>query len=86
MAIKVGIQLYSVRNALAERPYETLKAVSELGYKYIEAANHNAAEDDGVGFGVPAAKMKESMDSYGLQIAGCHINPLLPQRLPKILE
>ena len=53
MAIKVGIQLYSVRNALAEKPYETLKAVSDIGYKYIEAANHNAAEDDGVGFGVP---------------------------------
>lgn len=86
MAIKVGIQLYSVRNALAQKPYETLKAVSDIGYKYIEAANHNAAEDDGVGFGVPAEKMKESMDSYGLQIAGCHINPLMPQRLPKIFE
>lgn len=29
MAVKVGIQLYSVKNALKERPYETLRQVAE---------------------------------------------------------
>lgn len=86
MAIKVGIQLYSVRNALAVRPYETLDAVAKLGYKYVEAANHNAAEDDGVGFGVPAENMKATLDKNGMQIVGCHVNPLRLDRLPAILE
>lgn len=86
MAIKVGIQLYSVRNALAARPYETLDAVAKLGYKYVEAANHNAAVDDGVGFGVPAENMKATLDKNGMQIVGCHVNPLRLDRLPAVLE
>ena len=51
MAVKVGIQLYSVKNALKERPYETLRQVAEAGYRYVEAANHDAENDPGVGFG-----------------------------------
>ena len=86
MAIKVGIQLYSVRNALAAHPYETLDAVAKLGYRYVEAANHNAAEDDGVGFGVPAVNMKNTLKKNGMQIVGCHVNPLRLDRLPAILE
>ena len=85
MSIKVGIQLYSVRNALAAKPYETLEKVAGLGYKYVEAANHNAAEDNGVGFGVPAKEMKETLDKNGMKIVGCHINPLRLDRLPEIL-
>ena len=86
MGLKVGIQLYSVRNALSADPYGTLAKVAEAGFKYVEAANHNANEDDGVGFGVPAKAMKESLDRLGMKIVGCHINPLNPDRLPAVLD
>ena len=45
MSLKVGIQLYSVRNSLKQDPGGTLEALAEAGYRYLEAANHNAAED-----------------------------------------
>ena len=86
MALKVGIQLYSVKNAIAQRPYEVLRQIAEAGYHYVEAANHNAANDPGVGFGVPAGKLKSTLDELGLQIVGCHVNPLREDLLPEVLD
>ena len=34
--MKVGIQLFSVKEALAKNPKGTLKQVADLGYKYLE--------------------------------------------------
>ena len=36
MSIRVGIQLYSVRNSLMKRSFGTLDKLAEIGYKYIE--------------------------------------------------
>jgi sugar phosphate isomerase/epimerase len=86
MALKVGIQLYSVRNHMQENPYGTLRKVAELGYDYVEGANHNASVDDGFGFNAPAKQMKEVLDQNNLTLVGCHINPLDLNRLPRVLE
>ena len=86
MALKVGIQLYSVRQSLQADPYGTLAKVAEAGYKYVEAANHNALTDAGVGFGVPADAMKSSLERLGMRIVGCHINPLEPTRINEVLD
>lgn len=86
MALKVGIQLYSVRQSLQKDPYGTLARVAEAGYKYIEAANHDATNDPGIGFGVPAGKMKDTLDRLGMSIVGCHINPLKPELLDRVLD
>ena len=86
MALKVGIQLYSVRNSFAEDKMKTLRTLADTGYKYVEAANHNAAVDDGVGFGFPAGELKKNLDEMGLKIVGCHINPLRLDRLPAVLD
>ncbi|KIL42498.1 hypothetical protein SD70_00995 [Gordoniibacillus kamchatkensis] len=84
--LKVGIQLYSVRQAMKADPYGALAKIAEAGYKFVEAANHNADTDDGFGFGVPANKMKEVLDNLGISIVGSHINPLKLDRLPAILD
>ncbi len=86
MALKVGLQLYSVRNALDRDAGGTLREVSGLGYHYIEAANHRADRDNGIGFGVTAKEMKEILDDTGLEIVGSHINPLRLELLDGILE
>lgn len=86
MSIRVGLQLYSVRNSLAADPWGTLEAVAEAGYKTVEAANHNARTDPGVGFGVSAADLRAKLDGLGLSIVGCHINPLDVSILPQALE
>ncbi len=83
---KVGIQLYSVRNSLAEKPYEVLEQVADVGYRYIEAANHNAFDDPGMGFGEPAKKVKKKLNDLGIRIIGCHINPLMKETLHEVIE
>ena len=86
MALKVGIQLYSVRESLKADPYRTLEKVAEVGYRYVEAANHNALNDPGVGFGLPADKMKQILNRLGLSIVGSHINPLNFDVMDRVLD
>ena len=50
MALKVGIQLYSVRTEMEKDPFEAIRKVAEIGYKNLEVANSRADEDPGVGF------------------------------------
>lgn len=86
MSIPVGLQLYSVRQSLAADPWGTLESIAEAGFKYLEAANHNARNDPGVGFDVPAKDLREKLAALGLSIVGCHINPLDETILPRALE
>lgn len=86
MPLKVGIQLYSVKNAIAENPRAVLEKLAQTGYRYVEAANHNAASDPGVGFGLPAREMRRTLEDCGLKIVGCHVNPLREDLLPAVLD
>ena len=83
MNIRIGLQLYSVRQSLAADPWGTLEAIAAAGYTTIEAANHDAMNDPGVGFGVSASEFRTRLDELGLSIAGCHINPLDIGILPR---
>lgn len=86
MNVRVGLQLYSVRNALAQDPWGTLERLAEVGFTHLEAANHNARTDPGVGFGVDAAELRARLADLGLSIVGCHINPLDVDILPRALD
>lgn len=86
MPLRIGLQLYSVRTSLAESTPKTLQRISELGFHYLEAANHAASTDDGIGFGVPADELRTMFDDLDLQTVGCHVNPLQLERLPAILD
>jgi sugar phosphate isomerase/epimerase len=86
MDVRIGLQLYSVRESLKKDPWGTLAAVAEAGFTRLEAANHNALNDPGVGFGVQAAELRGQLADLGLSIVGCHINPLHPDILPRALD
>lgn len=86
MSLKVGLQLYSVRNSMEKNPLEAIENVGKLGYKFVEFANHNATVDFGCGFGVPAAAMKEKLDSYGMKAVSSHISPLNFDNIDKVIE
>ncbi|MEZ4563018.1 MAG: sugar phosphate isomerase/epimerase [Thermomicrobiales bacterium] len=85
MTLRVGLQLYSVRHALARDPWGTLERLAEVGFTHLEAANHHARTDPGVGFGVAAPELRARLDALGLSIIGCHINPLDLEILPRAL-
>lgn len=59
----LGLQLYSVRNAMAADFEGTLKKVSEIGYKYVEFAGY---------FGKSAEEIKALLDKYGLVCESVH--------------
>jgi len=84
--IQIGLQLYSVRNALTADPWGTLEEIAKIGFTRLEAANHKARTDPGVGFGVEAAELRRRLDDLGLTMIGCHINPLDLAILPRALD
>lgn len=86
MNVRVGLQLYSVRRALDRDPWGTLARLAEAGFTRLEAANHNARNDPGVGFGVAAPELRDGLAALGLSIVGCHINPLDLDILPRALD
>jgi sugar phosphate isomerase/epimerase len=86
MNVRIGLQLYSVRQSLAADPWGTLALLAEAGFTRLEAANHNARNDSGVGFGVKAGELRTQLANLGLSIVGCHINPLELDILPRALD
>ena len=59
----VGIQLYGVRNTMAKDFEGTLKALSEMGYEYVEFAGYH---------GRSAEEIKALLDKYGLKCISVH--------------
>ncbi|MBR3838709.1 MAG: sugar phosphate isomerase/epimerase [Clostridia bacterium] len=61
----IGLQLYSVREDMAQDVYATLKKTAELGYTGVEFAGY---------FNVPAQQMKAWLDELGLIAYSTHTN------------
>ncbi|MHC4443242.1 MAG: sugar phosphate isomerase/epimerase family protein [Planctomycetota bacterium] len=55
--LKIGIQLYTVRDLLAGDFVGTLKRVRDIGYRYVELADHG---------GYPAEALKQILDDADL--------------------
>jgi len=64
----VGLQLYSIRDAMDEDTPGSLKKVSDLGYKYVELANYS----DGKFYGYAPAEFKKLVDDLGMEILSSH--------------
>ncbi len=84
--LKVGLQLFTVRNHMAADWRRTLTDIAEAGYRHIEVANHHADVDDGIGFGVDAKEMKKILDDQGLKVCGAHVHPFIPERMGAVIE
>jgi hypothetical protein len=50
-----------VRQSLARDPWGTLAEIAQAGFTRLEAANHNARNDPGVGFGVRASELRDRL-------------------------
>ena len=78
MALKVGIQLYSVRDEMKKDPINAIRQVAEIGYKNLEFASSNADTDPGVGFGVSVEDMQKLLKETGANLISGHIRRLRP--------
>ena len=59
----VGLQLYSVKNAMAKDFYGTLRAVRDMGYEYVEFAGY---------FDKSVEEIKAALDELGLKCISVH--------------
>ena len=67
--MKIGLQLYSVRQALTENVSETLRAVKDMGYDYVELA--------GGKYGLSGEEMRRALSDAGLTCISVHSSPAL---------
>jgi len=86
MAVKLGIQLFSLRKELEKNPIETLKKTFEIGYRYLEPANGQADKDPILGCGVTAERLKDILQHYGGKICSAHLGPLSMETIPEIAK
>jgi sugar phosphate isomerase/epimerase len=64
-----GMTLYTVRDDMEKAPLETLKKVSEAGYKYIEAVNYR----DGKFYGMTPEEFKKQLTDLGMTPLSVHM-------------
>jgi sugar phosphate isomerase/epimerase len=87
-ADKIGVQLYTVRDAIAKDFDGSLAKVAAVGYKEVELAGF--AFDDGKVsyFGKTPQEMRAALDHHGLVAPSTHVNykSLAPENFPKVLE
>lgn len=65
-----GIQLYTVRDAMAADPLGTLKQLSAIGYRYVEHAGYG----DRKFYGYKAAQFRSVLRDIGLSMPGGHVD------------
>lgn len=70
----IGLQLYSLRDAMNEDAKSTVEKVGEMGYKFVEAAGFK----DGKFYGMDPVEFKNLCEDNGLQFLGSHTGQNLP--------
>ncbi len=64
----IGLQLYTIRDAMTADALGSLKKVSDLGYKLVELANYS----DGKFYGFAPAEFKKIVNDLGMEITSSH--------------
>lgn len=70
----IGIQLYSLRDAMREDVAGTIAKVGEMGYTFVEAAGYR----DGKFYNMDPIEFKNLCEANGLQFLGSHTGRDLP--------
>jgi sugar phosphate isomerase/epimerase len=70
----IGLQLYSLKDLMKENPDSTIQAVSEMGYKFVEAAGYS----DGQFYGMAPEKFEELVQENKMAFLGSHTGQGLP--------
>ena len=66
--IKTGLILYTVRNEMTKDPDGTLKAVAEMGYNWVEAANYS----NGLFYNTKPAEFRKKVEGLGMKFLSTH--------------
>ena len=64
----VGLQLYTIRDAMGADVPGSLEKVSLLGYRYVELASYS----DGKFYGYAPSEFKKMVDDLGMEVLSSH--------------
>jgi sugar phosphate isomerase/epimerase len=64
----IGLQLYTIRDAMASDVQGSLKRVSDAGYRYIELAGYS----NGLFYGSEPSEFKKIVNDLGMEILSSH--------------
>ncbi len=64
MTEPIALQLYTVREQTAADFMGTLRTLAERGYQAVEFAGYG---------GIPATRLRQELDAFGLKAAGSHV-------------
>ncbi len=70
----IGVQLWSVREDMKQDPEGTIKAIGEMGYKFIEAAGYG----DGKFYDMEPAAFQQLVEDNGMKFLASHTGQDLP--------
>lgn len=65
----IGLQLYSLRDAMGQDVPGTLKKVADMGYKSLETAGY----DNGKIYGYDPAEFRKMVEALGMTVTGAHL-------------
>ena len=82
---RIGLELYTVRDALAKDFEGTLAKVAKIGYKEVEFAGYFAHVPE---FNPSPKRTREILDADGLSAPATHVpySVLSPENWPKVIE
>lgn len=79
----IGLQLYSLREAMSNDVPGTLKKIADMGYKTLEAASYK----DGKLYGYAPEEFRELVASYGMELTSSHVGIQYdPEREEEIMK
>jgi sugar phosphate isomerase/epimerase len=64
----IGLQLYTIRDAMKAGPAGALKTVSDIGYTWLEAAGYS----NGKFYGYPPEEFKKVVEDFGMRLISSH--------------
>lgn len=67
----IGLQLYTIRDAMQKDVPGSLKKVSDIGFKYLELASYNIKE--GTFYGHTPEEFKKMVNDLGMEIISSHV-------------
>ena len=65
---RIGLQTYSLRDAMGQDPEGTLKAIAAMGYQDLETANYDGNKI----YGYTPQEFRTLVESLGMRVVSCH--------------
>lgn len=79
---KIGVQVYSVRDALQKDFAGSMKQIADIGYSFVEAYGMDL---EGKLFGMTPTEYKKIVNDLGMELISTHATYFTPEQAPKII-